>query len=361
MMRNSALLVALAVLVGACGSGSETEPVTDDEVVTTVSSATSTTTMATTTTTVATTTTTEADPQDMIAAEVAARGIASDMPLEEIIALEDSICVTGADEVDSTHLTDLESWAAFGLPGLRPLGGPAQGELVALVVETFCPEHVDKLGFSADQYADARTADLHPGDCFLINQIVMVPVGCDVGHDGEVVSFVDASEKDFPTPQEGGFGWFDDIDCRTPQLEYVGEHTSLSYMTRRMAANQQEWDGGETRVMCAISANGRILQGSARGMAGAINEVAESVTFNASICTLESLEATLTNDASVDVGVSISLRNYYPEGMRFEMSYPLIAAGETVTISNTYELVEGDPPPAECTDPFLTVVPVPLG
>lgn len=369
-MRKGAWFVGLVLVVSACGSGAETEPGEGDrgtgDVVTTASSATPTTmanpttTMATTTTTIATTTTTEADPSQTIADELAARGIAPDLSLEDVVGLEDAVCVFGIDGYESTPSPiDLETSVRFFLmpPGL---GSPDQGELIALIVETYCPDHADKLGFTSDQYAAARTEDLQPGDCFLTNQFALVPVECAERHDGEVVSFIDASEKGFPADQEAGFGWFEGLDCLTPQVEYLGEAAPLGSQTRRMARTQEEWDNGETRVMCAIAATGRILQGSVAGQGAAINEVAELVTFTASVCTLESLEATLTSDAPVDVAVSLDVRDYYPEGMRFEEVYPQLAAGETLTISNTYEVVRDDLP-ADCSDPFLTVVPVPLG
>lgn len=341
-------------MVVSCGTDSAPEAEEEAGVETT---ATSTQQQETATTTEATTTTTlPPDPEEVLLAEVAARGIGQMIEADNLMGLAEQVCTYTADQADPANGIYAEA-----ITNIFFAGSADRGELTALFIETVCPENSSLLELSADQWAQARTHVWDIGDCFFETAgFARIPSDCAEPHNGEVVGFIDTEGLEFPTPETSS-EFYEQIDCRTPIVDYLGgEATTLGYSTGLVASSVEEWDEGETRVMCSASSRARLLQGSVQGAAAEIEAAASAVNFTISVCTPETFEATITNTGDTDTGVHVSFSNYYPTGAAFDVTEPLVGAGETVTISTTFE--DPDPNvPADCERHFVSAVPVPIG
>jgi len=78
-----------------------------------------------------------------------------------------------------------------------------------------------------------------------------------------------------------------------------------------------------------------------------------------STCEHEQFAATVTNNAPTDVAVVVSFSQYFPTGSRFGFVIDRIPAGDSTDYQTTFATPDTSTP-LDC-NPFVTVVPVPLG
>ena len=339
------LAVAL-ILICACGSSPTSDDLSttadlDSSTTTSSLSATSTTEIATSTTEVVTSTTEVAttaapDPVASLTAAFGDRKLVPPLPsvAPTIQEYAEKICGADASAVLPEAGKYFEHVATVDLSVYDETY-----ETVALIVEYVCPEYAELLAFSADQYFEGRTTEWAIGDCFSGPDTgrygsPMIPVDCAEPHDGEVVALVDAGDSAFPGINERS-AFYQGIDCRGPASEYLGPGGfNLAPTLATMADNQADWDSGEKRVVCGSHVHARILVGSLRGQASAVDSAWQSIQFEVEVCEPLRFVGRVTNSGTTDLAVGVLLSAYYPN---HRFTVPLVKAGETVEIARTFQ------------------------